>query len=121
MKKQTTLALIVATVLGAGLAAQAQSCGTGDCKSKKSAPAKKAQTTCPVMGGKVDKSLYADVDGKRIYVCCPGCVAKVKANPGKYIKKLEAEGVQIAKTPKKKAASNEHDHAPIKGYAEHEK
>jgi len=120
MKKQTTLALIVATVLGTGLAAQAQSCGTATCEATKSASAKKAQTTCPVMGGKVDKSIYADVNGKRIYVCCTGCIAKVKADPDKYIKKLEAEGVQIAKTPKK-TASKEHDHAPIKGYAEHDK
>ncbi len=57
------------------------------------------QTTCPVMGGKIDKSLYADVEGKRIYVCCESCIEKVKADPGTYIGKLEAAGVTLEKTP----------------------
>jgi YHS domain-containing protein len=61
------------------------------------APKLKPQTTCPVMGGKIDKKLYADVDGKRIYVCCPGCIATIKKDPAKYIKKLEDQGVAIAK------------------------
>ena len=109
MKKQITLALIVATVLGTGIAVQAQSCGTSAGQAD-SAKKGKAQTNCPVMGGKIDKSQYADVQGKRIYVCCPGCVAKVKADPEKYIKKLEAEGVAIAQTPKKGEAQKERDH-----------
>jgi len=113
MKKQTTLALIVATVLGIGFSALA-----GEHPSAK--PKGKKQTTCPVMGGKINKAQYADVKGKRVYVCCPACIAEVKTDPEKYIKKLESEGVKIAKTPKK-TASKEHDHSPIKGYAEHEK
>ena len=55
----------------------------------------KAQTTCPVMGGPVDKHLYVDYEGKRIYVCCGACVAEVKKDPAKYIQKLEAEGVTL--------------------------
>ena len=54
---------------------------------------KKAQTTCPVMGGKIDKKYYADYKGKRVYFCCPGCIAKFKADPEKYLKKLDAAGV----------------------------
>ena len=53
------------------------------------------QTTCPVMGGKINKELYVDHDGKRVYVCCKGCIAAVKKAPQKYIKKLEAEGVVL--------------------------
>ena len=68
----------------------------------------KAQTTCPVMGGKIDKAQYADVDGVRVYVCCPGCVAKVKADPEKYIAKLKAEGVELEKVPV--AKHSEHPH-----------
>ncbi len=114
MKRSKAITLLVAVILGTGLiAAQAEH----PTASKKGA---KKQTTCPVMGGKINKAQYADVKGKRIYVCCGGCIAKVKADPEKYIKKLESEGVAIAKTPKK-ATSNEHDHAPIKGYAEHDK
>jgi len=60
--------------------------------------AKKAQTTCPVMGGEVNTNLYVDYDGKRIYVCCKGCIETVKKDPVKYIRELEAAGVTLTKT-----------------------
>ena len=63
------------------------------------AKAGKAQTTCPVMGGKIDKNLYVDVEGKRIYVCCGGCVATVKKDPAKYVKEMEAAGITLEKVP----------------------
>ena len=59
----------------------------------------KAQTVCPVMKGAINKSLYVDDDGKRIYVCCGACISEVKQNPEKYIKQLEAEGVVLEKAP----------------------
>lgn len=52
----------------------------------------KPQTTCPVTGDPIDKKLYVDYQGKRIYVCCQDCITAVKKDPGKYIKKLESEG-----------------------------
>jgi YHS domain-containing protein len=58
-----------------------------------------SQTVCPVMGGAINKAQYADVKGKRIYVCCPGCIDKIKADPDKYIKQLEAEGITLDSTP----------------------
>ena len=61
--------------------------------------AKKPQTICPVMGNPINKSLYVDVKGKRIYVCCQGCIPKVKADPDKYIKILEDQGVAIEAVP----------------------
>jgi YHS domain-containing protein len=57
------------------------------------------QTTCPVLGNKIDKSLYADYKGKRVYFCCAGCVDEFKKDPEKYIKKLEDAGVTLEKTP----------------------
>lgn len=79
----------------------------------KTAP--KAQTTCPVMGGRINKAQYADVKGKRIYVCCPGCIGKIKADPDKYIKQMEAEGIAIAKTPEEDVhAGRQHDHSEHK-------
>jgi len=54
------------------------------------------QTTCPVMGGKINKDLYVDHDGKRIYMCCKGCTASLKKDPKKYIEKLEGQGVTVA-------------------------
>ncbi len=63
---------------------------------QKTDKAVKLQATCPVMGGKINKDLFVDHDGKRVYVCCKGCIGKVKADPEKYIKKIEAEGKTVA-------------------------
>ena len=60
---------------------------------------KKPQTICPVMGNPINKSLYVDVKGKRIYVCCQGCIQKIKDDPDKYIKILEDQGVAIEAAP----------------------
>lgn len=50
------------------------------------------QKTCPVMGGAIDKSIYVDYKGQRVYFCCNGCPAQFKKDPEKYLKKLEATG-----------------------------
>ncbi len=68
-------------------------------QAEKTAVSAKVQTTCPHMGEKIDKSIYVDHEGKRVYFCCKMCVAKFKADPGKYVKKLEDEGVELEKTP----------------------
>jgi YHS domain-containing protein len=52
----------------------------------------KPQTTCPIQGGPINKKLFVDYQGKRIYVCCEGCLAAVKKNPEKAIKDLAALG-----------------------------
>lgn len=59
----------------------------------------KPQTICPLLGGKIDKAVYADHDGKRVYFCCAECIDNFKKDPAKYIKKLEDDGVTLAKTP----------------------
>ena len=67
-----------------------------------STPAHKAnrsQTTCPVMGGPIDKSLYVDVKGKRIYLCCAACEDAVRAEPDKYIQKIERRGESVDDVP----------------------
>lgn len=57
------------------------------------------QTQCPVLGGKIDKKIFVDYHGKRIYFCCPGCVAQFKKNPEKNLKKMEAAGEAAEKSP----------------------
>ena len=79
---------IVVAVFAAG-------CGGG---AKEEATAS-VQTTCPVMGGKIDKDFYADHAGKRVYFCCSGCVETFKKEPAKYIKKLEDQGVTLESAP----------------------
>ena len=60
----------------------------------------KAQTTCPIEGTKIDKSVYADYQGKRVYFCCTDCKAKFNAEPAKYVKQLEDKGITLEETPK---------------------
>ncbi len=55
----------------------------------------KPQTTCPVTGDAIDKKLFVDYQGKRIYVCCADCLAKVKKDPEAAIKKLESIGQSV--------------------------
>ena len=67
------------------------------------------------MGGKINTTQYADVKGKRIYVCCAGCIGKIKADPDKYIKQMEAEGITLDETPKKEDHAG-HDHGDHTGH-----
>jgi YHS domain-containing protein len=46
------------------------------------------QTTCPVMGGPIDKNIFIEYQGKKVYFCCASCLDTFKANPEKYISKL---------------------------------
>jgi YHS domain-containing protein len=57
------------------------------------------QTACPVMGGKVDRSVYTDYQGKRIYFCCSGCIDDFKKDPDKYMKKMEEQGIVLEQAP----------------------
>jgi YHS domain-containing protein len=68
----------------------------GGCK-KKTEPAtqqanieeKIQQTTCPVMeGNKIDKNVFVEYKGKKVYFCCPACKEKFNQDPEKYISKL---------------------------------
>lgn len=54
------------------------------------APAAKSgeQTTCPVMGGAIDKRYFTMYNGKKVYFCCPGCDGTFKKEPEKYLDKL---------------------------------
>ena len=73
---------------------------------KEGAKELKAQTICPVMGGKIDRKYYVDTEEGRIYLCCPGCIASVKKDPAKYIEKLKEEGVQLEKVSEKTDPKN---------------
>ncbi len=53
----------------------------------------KHQTKCPVMGGDIDSTAYTDIQGQRVYHCCPMCSAKLKADPDKYFKEAAEQGI----------------------------
>jgi YHS domain-containing protein len=81
----------MAFVLGLTVVAFA---GNADKSSSTDSPKElKHQTVCPVMGGKIDSTQYTDIQGQRVYHCCPMCSAKLIANPDKYFKKAAEEGV----------------------------
>ena len=67
------------------------------------------QKKCPVMGGKINKDVYADYEGKRVYFCCEACISTFKSDPAKYVKKLEGEGVTL-ETVSKGEHHHDHDH-----------
>ena len=87
-KKTIILMVLVTGVLVFGLVVLA------GCK-KKSEPTAPGtasivteQTTCPVMGGPINKNIFTEYKGKKVYFCCTGCEEKFKANPEQYIAKL---------------------------------
>lgn len=47
------------------------------------------QVTCPVMGGTVDGKTSTEYHGRRIDFCCDSCISKFKADPAKYLSKIE--------------------------------
>jgi YHS domain-containing protein len=74
-------------------ASVSKSADTTKVQQKKAKVAKlKPQSTCPVMGGAIDKSIYGDHKGKRVYFCCGGCTGTFSKDPEKYTKKLEEMG-----------------------------
>jgi YHS domain-containing protein len=46
------------------------------------------QKICPVMENPIDKDVFVEYQGKKVYFCCPECKAKFNADPEKYIAKL---------------------------------
>lgn len=50
-----------------------------------------AQKICPIMGDAIDKNMYTDYQGRRIYFCCAKCKAKFSTQPDQYLAKLDAQ------------------------------
>ncbi len=46
------------------------------------------QTTCPVMGMAIDKKVFTEYKGKKVYFCCSACKPEFEKDPEKYISKL---------------------------------
>ena len=57
------------------------------------------QTVCPVMGGKINKDIFVDHEGQRVYFCCAGCEGTFKKNADEYLKKMADAGVKLDPTP----------------------
>jgi YHS domain-containing protein len=60
------------------------------------------QSVCPVTGEELPMNApFVDVMGKRVQLCCNGCVKAVKENPEKYLKKIAERGEYVEDAPKK--------------------
>ena len=46
------------------------------------------QAVCPVTGQKIDKNIFVEYKGKKVYFCCADCKAVFEKEPEKYIAKL---------------------------------
>lgn len=46
------------------------------------------QTTCPVMGGAVNKAIFTEYKGKKVYFCCEPCKEKFEEAPEQFVAKL---------------------------------
>jgi YHS domain-containing protein len=57
-------------------------------KTAATAMASMEQTTCPVTGDKIDKNVFVEYKGKKVYFCCPMCKGAFEKDPEKYIAKL---------------------------------
>lgn len=71
---------------------------SGGCK-KKSEPAQPVetkkvaaiaieQTMCPVIEGAINKDIFTEYKGKKVYFCCAGCKQEFEKQPEKYLGKL---------------------------------
>lgn len=58
-------------------------------KTTKEAAVEIEQTMCPIMdGNKIDKNVFVEYKGKKVYFCCAQCKANFEADPEKYLSKL---------------------------------
>lgn len=56
------------------------------------------QTFCPVSGKELkEKEVFTDYNGRQIYFCCEGCIAKFNKEPQKYLKILD-NGIEDKKS-----------------------
>ena len=40
------------------------------------------------MGGPINKAIYVEHEGKKVYFCCKGCETQFQEEPEKYVKLL---------------------------------
>jgi YHS domain-containing protein len=78
--------LAVAAALTAFLAA------AGAAPTERSATPARPQSSCPVSGKPVDRTIFTTYEGQKISFCCPKCVAPFLKNPETFLAKLGEQG-----------------------------
>lgn len=54
--------------------------------------------TCPTTGKDVDQDEFLEVDGQRVYFCCPKCKAKAEADPAATLAKAYPVATPVGNT-----------------------
>lgn len=88
MKLSRMIAVALAAAFVITTAAEAQKEGKAEEKVKFV-----NQTVCPVMGGAIDSTLYVDMHGQRVYMCCQMCIDAFRKDPDKYFAKAAEKNV----------------------------
>lgn len=57
------------------------------------------QTHCPIAGNPIERDVFVDYQGMRIYFCCPGCDEDFLKDPEKYLGRMRAEGIEPEASP----------------------
>lgn len=100
MKRMYSMALIAVFATGYSLAAQGQhDHADHGSAGKPSADAELKQKTCPVSGKPINKDIFIEHEGQKVYFCCKGCPPKFKETPNKYLpalyKQIYPQTVQV--------------------------
>jgi YHS domain-containing protein len=61
--------------------------------------APKPQTTDAFSGNPINRNIYADYQGKRIYFCCANSKRQFESDPERYIAKFRELGVTLENAP----------------------
>lgn len=67
------------------------------CSSDDKEACKGNQAKCPVKGEPINKDIFKEVDGQKVYFCCEECKAEFEKDPQKYLSKMEKDGVKCEK------------------------
>ncbi|MFQ5806327.1 MAG: hypothetical protein ACE5I3_07750 [Phycisphaerae bacterium] len=57
------------------------------------------QVTCPLSGEPIDKTVFTEHDGRKVYFCCNGCKPTFEKDPAKFSAKLEASYTYQTRCP----------------------
>ena len=92
MKKQITKFEVLILLTGLLLVGSFVLSGCGKCmmghKSDKSMSMGTEQKYCPLTDMPINKDIWTEYKGKKVYFCSPACKAEFEKNPEKYISKL---------------------------------
>ena len=62
--------------------------------------APKTQATDALSGKPINRNVYVDYKGKRVYFCCDDSKQSFKKNPAVFLRRFKEQGVILANTPK---------------------